>query len=366
MDQSPEQKNTPLRQQSSSLSDASLGSNSTFVASPSSPKLYRPGYRRVSSVFEETNPHPTSSKSRPSGDEGQGLGISNLGSQGRGSVAGFPVGSKESPSAPGSADPFLSPTSAKLGGKFYRNGDVHHEKDEDEDPYHISAPSPCQPFTVDPESERLHRKDPSGSGTDREFACKATRPLATGRSNWLAITILLLSIYSTVLSCIWLLIAITKPRYGHTITTVGSMTPQTASVLCTAFAKSIELSFVTVFVALLGQILSHRALGERKSITIAEMSMRSWVMQPGTMITHWESVRYAAVTYLGAVALLAALMVCDFSVSFLPCMDIVLRYVIQEQVSQTEYADRALTRSMVGNAIHHSLRCFSGTKAEIW
>lgn len=36
--------------------------------------------------------------------------------------------------------------------------------------------------------------------------------------------------------------------------------------------------------------------------------MRSWVMQPGTMITHCESVKYAGTTFLGAIALIAALM----------------------------------------------------------
>lgn len=319
MDQSPEQKSTPLRQLSSSISDASFGSNSTFVVSPSSPAFHRSGYHRVSSVFEENHPQPTSSTSHPSGDEGHGLGISDLGTQERFSVTGLPVGSKQSPSIPGSADPLLSPTSAKLGGKVNGDGDVRQQRGEDDDPYNISAPSPYQPFTVDSESRRLHNKYPSESGNDREFACKAAEPLATGRSNWLAITILILSVYSTVFSCIWLVIAIAKPRYGHTITTVGGMTPQTASVLCTAFAKSIELSFVTVFVTLLGQILSHRALGERKGVTIAEMSMRSWVMQPGTLITHWESVRYAAVTYLGAIALLAALMVCNTRVPAFCC-----------------------------------------------
>lgn len=31
-------------------------------------------------------------------------------------------------------------------------------------------------------------------------------------------------------------------------------------------------------------------------------------MQPGTMLTHWESVKYAGTTSLGAIALIAALM----------------------------------------------------------
>ena len=104
-------------------------------------------------------------------------------------------------------------------------------------------------------------------------------------------------------------IAIKKPRYGHTITTAGGLSPGTASLLCAAFAKSIELSFVAVFVAFLGQLLTTRAMANRKKgITIAEMGMRTWVLQPGTMISRWESVRYAAATFLGVFALVTALM----------------------------------------------------------
>lgn len=100
-----------------------------------------------------------------------------------------------------------------------------------------------------------------------------------------------------------------RPRWGRRITTTGSISPATASLLCTAFAKTIELSFVTVFVAFLGQVLSRRAfISQSKGITVADMSMRAWVMQPGTMITNWQTVRYAAVSYLGFVSLLAALM----------------------------------------------------------
>ena len=119
----------------------------------------------------------------------------------------------------------------------------------------------------------------------------------------------MLAIYSSVFSGLWLLIAIRKPRYGRHITTTGKLTPSTASLLCAAFAKSIELSFVTVFVTFLGQVLSRRAFRTRsKGVTIAEMTMRAWIMQPGTLITHWETVRYAALTFLGMVSLTAALM----------------------------------------------------------
>ncbi|KAI4198262.1 MAG: hypothetical protein LQ346_002802 [Caloplaca aetnensis] len=85
------------------------------------------------------------------------------------------------------------------------------------------------------------------------------------------------------------------------------MSPATATLIAAAIAKSIELSFVTVFVTFLGQVLSRRALVKQsRGITISEMSMRQWVMQPGTMITHWETVRYAALTYLGMIALSGA------------------------------------------------------------
>lgn len=130
-----------------------------------------------------------------------------------------------------------------------------------------------------------------------------------GRWSAIYITLLVLTIYSTVLSGLWLGVALRKPRYGRHITTNGRFPPATASLLCTAIAKTIELSFVTVFVALIGQVLSRRAFnGESKGFTIAEMSMRTWVMQPGTMIIHWLTVRIAAFSILGAISLAAAIM----------------------------------------------------------
>ncbi|KAL8751893.1 MAG: hypothetical protein Q9184_005906 [Pyrenodesmia sp. 2 TL-2023] len=85
------------------------------------------------------------------------------------------------------------------------------------------------------------------------------------------------------------------------------MSPATATLIAAAIAKSIELSFVTVFVTFLGQVLSRRALVKQsKGITISEMSMRQWVMQPGTMVTHWQTVRYAALTFLGIITLSGA------------------------------------------------------------
>ncbi|KAL8943584.1 MAG: hypothetical protein Q9211_000938 [Gyalolechia sp. 1 TL-2023] len=110
------------------------------------------------------------------------------------------------------------------------------------------------------------------------------------------------------MSGLWFGVAVAKPRFGHGIAHTGRLSPPTATLIAAAIAKSIELSFVTVFVAFLGQVLSRRALVKKsKGITISEMSMRGWVMQPGTLITHWETVRYAALTFLGLIALSGAL-----------------------------------------------------------
>ena len=303
MEQSSRHPNSPLREVSSTLSDSSFGSNSTVVASPASPASYRPGYRRVPSAIEETVAQ-TQSNSSPQPSQGRhGLGITNLESHEEGTFAEVPMGSKNPQLAFSSADRLVSPTSTKLSGGTDFEGKGQDVRDEDQCLENTSTAQLLQPFTQDTGYNKAHLGFES-----RAFSCKSKGPLTTGRGSWVAVTILLLSIYSTVLSGLWLGIALARPRYDHAISPVGKITPATASVLYTAFAKSIELSFVTVFVALIGQILSKRALGDKKSITIAEMSMRSWVLQPGIMITHWHSVRYAMATYLGIFAILGATM----------------------------------------------------------
>lgn len=119
--------------------------------------------------------------------------------------------------------------------------------------------------------------------------------------------VLIASLSSTVRSLIWLVLAAKAPHYGAHIRPGGLLTPGTASTLSTAIAKSIELTFVTVSVAFIGQTLSHRALKKRLTgITIADMQIRTWILQPGTTITHFATVRHAAYSWLGALTLLTA------------------------------------------------------------
>lgn len=125
------------------------------------------------------------------------------------------------------------------------------------------------------------------------------------RLSWVPLTVLVLAVYATVFSGIFLGIALRKPRWRN-VSGDGPVAPSTATLLSSAFAKTIELSYVTICVAFLGQVLSRRALmRDSRGISISDMNMRAWIMQPGSMIVHWEALRYSALTFLGAIALVS-------------------------------------------------------------
>ncbi|KAL7623090.1 hypothetical protein AAE478_006769 [Parahypoxylon ruwenzoriense] len=140
--------------------------------------------------------------------------------------------------------------------------------------------------------------------------CHSRRDVYIKRRSWTYIVLMALSIYSTVLSALWFVVSIYQPRYGRGISSSEGwkMAPSTATLLCTLFAKTIELSFVTVFVALLGQVLTRRAFVRKsKGVTLAEMTMRNWVIQPGSLLTYWEGIPNAAPTLLGLLTLIATI-----------------------------------------------------------
>ncbi|KAI9036532.1 uncharacterized protein KD926_001743 [Aspergillus affinis] len=136
--------------------------------------------------------------------------------------------------------------------------------------------------------------------------CPTQKGIQQRRLSWVPLTILTLAVYATIVSGIYLVIALVRPRYGRAIGEDGAVVPATATLLSALFAKTVELSYVTVCVAFLGQVLSRRALTQgSRGITISDMSMRSWIMQPGALIVHWETLRYSAATVLGAITLTA-------------------------------------------------------------
>lgn len=108
------------------------------------------------------------------------------------------------------------------------------------------------------------------------------------------------------MSGLWLVTAILQPRWGHQISSRHGLLPSTATLLATLTAKSIEMSFVTVFVSCIGQVLTRRAfIRKSHGMTLAEMTMRNWVIQPGSLITHCETLPYAGLTILGLLSLTA-------------------------------------------------------------
>ena len=108
-----------------------------------------------------------------------------------------------------------------------------------------------------------------GLATDcaEEFApqnCPSRKQIWISRGHYLSVTLLVLSVFSTVFSGLYLGVALRKPRYGHFISDHGKITYNTASTLIALFAKLTELSFITVFVAFIGQVISRRSFMKKQ------------------------------------------------------------------------------------------------------
>ena len=119
--------------------------------------------------------------------------------------------------------------------------------------------------------------------------------------------LLFLACYSTVLSGIWFLLAVIKPHYGFFIGTGGAnISPSTASTVVAGVAKTIELSFVTVFLACLGQFFTKQALNTiSPGISLADIQLKQMIVQPGSLLTQWRSYGLVWKSMLGFISLLA-------------------------------------------------------------
>lgn len=295
----------------------------------------RPGYARVASVsfVDERHDqqaglqdHAPSSESRD-GASSYGLGIAlplkhanvepvNIQAARKYGATGDNFTAPD-PSTPGSARPLMSPpsTGAMSGStKYdspYNDWDTSYSGGKlPAKQSHVSLQSSVQPSIYANSEAGLLSIRSRYDAFAPQHQCVSATNFKRPRLNWISITILVFAVYSTVMSALFLVVAVRGPRYGRMIHTNGVLTISGATVLTTFFAKTIELTFVTVIVALLGQALARRAHDKKteQGITLAEISMRSWILQPGTLVTHWESVRYAGVTLLGFVSLLAAIL----------------------------------------------------------
>jgi hypothetical protein len=311
---------SPLPQDSASP-DLADGQNTRYPESSSTLQSRNPFRRQPTSAIPNILYHSAPINEADIGQDGheitrkptnEGLGITGgLGMTTYSPAASLPAHKSDStrslssPGVSGSGFPraYLSRKDTKQSAKSVAWG-----LSEDQDSIHSS---PYVPYTPSSDHELLtpsHARHESHPGLPH-FDCQTDGAIIGARWTWLSITILLLAVYSTVFSAIYLVIALVKPRYGRKVGADGHMSVATASILSTTFAKTIELSFVTVFVAFLGQVLSRRAFLAKArggGISIADMMMRTWIMQPGTLITHGEALKYAALSFLGTVALTAA------------------------------------------------------------
>lgn len=169
---SPKKSHKPER---SNVSDYSLNSTPTIVASPTLPVHHRPGYHRIFTLAEEdtayrgaeTHSSPSNSREKnPSkGLHEHGLDIENVHTQPRMSIQRVAVGNKSgqvTPATSGSHDLLLSPSSSRTEGDF-RGMKIHFE-DDDNDHHNLhhdrSNTSLFEPFTAESEHESLHKNSP--------------------------------------------------------------------------------------------------------------------------------------------------------------------------------------------------------------
>lgn len=147
-------------------------------------------------------------------------------------------------------------------------------------------------------------------GTPQHIDCPTTGDILIKPWSWITIFMLFLAVYTFCFSGVFLGIALAKPRWGRRIGPDG-LPYATATLLSALFSKTVELSFVAVLVATMGQILTRRAISRRTragpGISIADMTMRTWILQPGLIFTHGSALKYAGPTLLGALVLVSTL-----------------------------------------------------------
>jgi hypothetical protein len=335
------------------LPDAPFGAHSvgfTHTSPPTSPPASRPGFFKTppSPIHEEGDEeqHGSHGFRRPD-DRGLGIGVSIATTQTarRVSIQSIPprvvgfsprsptIKSPASPSPPGSSNPFADsfPRDSSAGNtpdlareRFSPRDHVGTFEDFRRDVLKNARQSSTsindyQQYIDESDTQRLRGPPSIKSAYANDFhpthECPTTRDFYQSRFTWLNMSIIIICIFSCVFSGIFLGLAIREPFWGKRITSHGPLTPANAILLTTVFAKLIEISFVTSFVAFLGQVLSRRAFMKHngRGVTLSELSMWRWIVQPGTLITHPHSARYAGLSFLGILSLVSALLATLYS-----------------------------------------------------
>ncbi|RMJ04947.1 hypothetical protein CDV36_014385 [Fusarium kuroshium] len=173
-----------------------------------------------------------------------------------------------------------------------------------------------------------------------------------------AVVMLLLALYSTTLSGLWLVVAIIQPRWGFMISTTRGLSPSSAATLTAFLGKTIEIVSVTVFISCIGQALTRRAAAKKSTgITLADITIRNWIIQPGFIFTHYETLAIAGCTLFGALALLALVATILYTTAS--------EALVSPKLKYSEWETRELTavvHSYYGNFADAGVRCLGDSR----
>lgn len=116
---------------------------------------------------------------------------------------------------------------------------------------------------------------------------------------------LALAVYSTIMSSVWLSVSIKQPTIPF-ISSKAIFSPSIAGIVVSFLAKTIEISFVAVFVCCLGQALTRRSISlKSRGMTLSEITMRDWINSPGSLVMHFKEIRHALFSRLGILTAIA-------------------------------------------------------------
>ena len=286
-------------------SDNPNSPESTPATSASGPPHFtarhRPGYARIPSVSiidehslktdvsEESDIAGAPRGFSPSHGLGIAVGSGTASKVRRVSILPAPrasVANKGTPDLPmpGSADPYMSPPSTGdfSGSTRYdgspREFDTSYTGAKHQGKQSISSLHSMVPPSFHSDTGLISVRS-RYDDWEPTHACRSNTRVKNRVGDWLSSTIICLAVFSTIFSALFLILALRGPRYGRMIHTNGVLTAGTAAFLTSFIAKLIELSFVTVLVAFLGQALARRAfkLEDARGVTLAELSMRGWM-----------------------------------------------------------------------------------------
>lgn len=169
MEHSQDSNGRVLRPEASTLSDVSMMSSSTFVASPSPPSPptsvhHRPNYQWVPTLQEQD----ISYQGAKDMDEDTGLGIQNMKGTTQGPSIEISYSGDSSPAVAGSAGHMLSPSPSRSSKKHYKVLGDKPEAETEAAFYpdgRARSESPYRPFTADSENENLRRARRSSRST---------------------------------------------------------------------------------------------------------------------------------------------------------------------------------------------------------